>query len=195
MMAIPITTKPITLDDLQAVDGLDEYKGMEIVNGVWTPKREADEMSIGHGKYGGHVFGYLWNYLRQNPVGEVYMAETQLLMHVDKKAGIRVMRKPDTSFVSAENVKPPEDGYYSQAPDIAIEIISPSDRRPGVLHAKLTDYFTYGTQQVWLVYHEEKQVVIQYVDGTAQVYRLDDTISGIDLLPGFTLTVADVFQR
>ena len=192
-MATPAIPKPIMLADLRAVDGLDEYKGMEIVDGVWTPKHEEDSVSIGHGQFGGHIFGYLWNFVRENPVGVVYMSETIFVLNVDED-GIRTMRKPDAAFVSAARVKPPEDGYYFQAPDIAIEVISPSDLRPGVLHSKLTDYFTYGTQQTWLIYHVEKRIVVQNADGTAATYKVGDTLSGGDLLPGFTLEVAKVFE-
>jgi Uma2 family endonuclease len=193
-MATPAITKPITLADLRAVDGLDEYKGVEIVDGVWTPKHEEGDVSIGHGQFGGHVFGYLWNYVRENSVGVVYMAETIFVLNVDEN-GVRTMRKPDASFVSAARVKPPQEGYYFQAPDIAVEVISPSDLRPGVLHKKLTDYFTYGTQQVWLIYHVESRIVIQNVDGTAATYDVGDTISGGELLPGFALEVAKVFEQ
>ncbi len=68
---------------------LDEYKGMEIVDGMWTPKHEEDGVSIGHGKFGGNVFGFLWNYVRQNPVGVVYMAETIFVLHVDDE-GVKI---------------------------------------------------------------------------------------------------------
>lgn len=193
-MAIPVVTKPITIADLRSVDGLDEYKGMEIISGVWTPKHEEGSVSIGHGKYGANILAFLWTYLRHNPVGEVYMAETIFVLHVDDE-GIRTMRKPDISFVANARVKQPEDGYYVQAPDIAVEVISPSDLRPGVLHQKLTDYFTYGTQQVWLVYHIEKRIVVQRADGTATTYELGDVIADNDLLPGFVLNVADVFRQ
>jgi Uma2 family endonuclease len=166
---------------------------MEIVDGVWSPKHKEGSVSIGHGKFGGNVFGFLWNYVRQNPVGEVYMAETIFVLHVDDE-GVKTMRKPDAAFVSNLRVEPPEGGYYFQAPDIAVEVISPSDRRPGVLHKKLTDYFTYGTSEVWLVYYPEQRVVIQYADGTATTYELGDTISGSSMLPGFSLEIADIFQ-
>jgi Uma2 family endonuclease len=194
MMAIPVTTQPITLADLQRVDGLDEYKGMEIVDGVWTPKHEGEGMSAGHGAFGVNLIIHLGSYIKQHHLGELYMSDTIFVLHVHNNK-VRTVRKPDIAFVSTPKVIPNPGDYYFEAPDIAVEIISPSDRRPGVLHGKLTDYFTYGTQQVWLVYHEEKQIVIQNVDGTGQVYRLGDTISDIELLPGFTLAVADVFQR
>lgn len=191
-MAVPVATKPITLDDLRATDGLDEYKGLEIVDGVWTPKHEGADVSIGHGQFGGNLYGYLWNYLRQNPIGVLYLSETIFVLHINEE-GVKKTRKPDIAFVSAARVKPPEAQYYFQAPDLAVEVISPSDLRPGVLHEKLTDYFTYGTQQVWLVYHQEKRIVIQKADGTAATYELGDTLSGGDLLPGFTLDVSSVF--
>jgi Uma2 family endonuclease len=192
-MATAPVIQPVTLNQLRAVEGLDEYKGMEIVDGIWLPKHEEGSVSIGHGKFGGNVFGYLWNYVRQSGVGEVYMAETIFVLHVDDE-GVKTLRKPDTSFVAKTRVQKPENGYYFQAPDLAVEVISPSDLRPGVLHKKLTDYFTYGTQQVWLVYQDEKRIVVQNFDGTAVTYELDDQVSGGDLLPGFSLNVADVFE-
>jgi hypothetical protein len=47
---------------------------------------------------------------------------------------------------------------------------------------------------VWLVYHTKKRIVVQNADGTAATYELGDTISGGDLLPGFTLEVSAIFE-
>jgi Uma2 family endonuclease len=192
-MAVPVVTKPITLDDIRAADGLDEYKGLEIVDGVWTPKHEGGSVTIGHGKYGARLISRLSQFIESRKLGEVYMSETIFVLHIDEQ-GVKTTRKPDISFVSAARVKPQNAEYYFQAPDLAVEVISPSDLRPGVLHEKLTDYFTYGTQQVWLVYHKEKRIVVQNADGTAATYALGDTIPGGDLLPGFALEVSAIFE-
>ncbi|MBC7813996.1 MAG: Uma2 family endonuclease [Burkholderiales bacterium] len=192
-MAIPEAIKPITLEEVQAVEGLDEYKGMEIVDGVWTPKREEGGLSIGHGKTGMRVAVPLYTFVNEYKLGEVYIAETIFYLYVDEN-GVNRMRRPDIAFVVAARVNPNLKAYYFQAPDLAVEIISDSDRKPGVLHKKLTDYFTYGTQQVWLIYNEEKRIVVQNVDGTATTYSIEDTLSGGDLLPGFTLDVAAIFE-
>lgn len=192
-MAVPVTTQPITLADLQRVDGLDEYKGLEIVNGVWKPKRGEDGMSVGHGSYGVNIILKLGAFVKERQLGEVYMPETIFVMHVDDNK-VQTMRKPDIAFVSASKVLENPTAYYFQAPDIAIEILSPSDT-PQVIYEKMTDYFTYGTQQIWLVNAKKQQIVVHFADGTAHTYEKGDAVPGGDLLPGFSLAVTDVFER
>lgn len=103
------------------------------------------------------------------------------------------MRLPDVSFVAAARVQRITEGYYYLAPDLAVEIISPSER-PGKIHKKLGDYFRSGVRQVWLVYPEKKQVVIHQPDGTATTYSEHDTLSGAEVLPAFTLDIKSLFQ-
>lgn len=191
-MTDQVDVQPITIEDIIATDGLDEYKGMEIVDGVWTPKQRDEMMSIAHGLLGGRLFYRLFAHVEQHKLGHVYMSETIFILHVDEN-GVRTMRKPDTAFVVTERVKPPESGYYFQAPDLAIEMISPSERI-GTISKKLRDYFTYGTRQVWLIYLEDKEIVVHKPNVKPETYRIGDTLSGGDLLPGFTLDVAAVFE-
>lgn len=192
-MTDQVDVKPITIEDIIATDGLDEYKGMEIVNGIWTPKEKDEMMSIQHGLLGGRLFVRLWTHVEDNKLGRVYMSETIFILHVDTNR-VRTMRKPDTAFVTAARVKPPEDGYYFQAPDLAIEVISPSERI-GIIRGKLRDYFTYGTQQVWLVYPEDKEIVVHTSFDDYKTYRVGDTLPGGDMLPGFALDVAKIFEN
>ncbi len=191
-MTTPVITKPITLADLQAVDGLDEYKGMEVVGGVWTPKHREGGVSVGNGRIGVRLIRLLGDYVEETRVGEIYMPETIFIMDVDDEK-VQTMRKPDIAFVQASRVNPDDFAYYHVAPDLVVEVLSPSDT-PAVIYGKLTDYFTYGTGQVWLVYPREKKIAVHFPDGTATTYESGATLSGGDLLPGFTLDVAWVFQ-
>lgn len=183
--------KPITVDDIIATEGLDEYKGMEIADGVWVAKHRDEDMSIAHGEFGGRIFVPLWLFVEKEKLGKVYMSGTIFILHVDEH-GVRTIRKPDASFVLKQNVKPPAAGYYHQAPDLAVEIISPSERI-GIIQDKLDDYFTYGTQQVWLAYPDKQRIVVHFPDESSQTYKLGDTLTGGDLLPGFALEIAAVF--
>jgi Uma2 family endonuclease len=183
--------RPITLEDIIESEGLEEYKGKEIVDGVWVNKHDDGYMSIGHGQFGGRLFVPLWTHVESNHLGVVYMSETIFILHVSDQ-GVRKMRKPDAAFVVSARVKPPEAGYYFQAPDLAIEIISPSDKF-GVLRSKLRDYFTYGTQQVWLVYAEDQEIIVHTALDTYTTYGMGSKVPGGDLLPGFELDVAYVF--
>lgn len=191
-MATPAITKPITLDDLRAVDGLDEYKGMEIVDGVWTAKHEEYGVSIGHGRFGFKLLRAIGDYAERTQSGEVYMAETIFILHVNED-GVRKMRKPDVAYVRKERVEPRDEAYYFLAPDLAVEILSPSDT-PAVIYDKLSDYFQYGTRQVWLVDFRHARIMVYADDFSVATYESGDTVSGGDVLPGFTLDVSTFFE-
>lgn len=190
MLDSPIL-RPITLNDILHAEGLEQYKHKEIVNGDWVDKHEDDYMSIGHGQFGGRLFVPLWTHVEANRLGVVYMSETIFILDVDEQ-GVRKMRKPDVAFVTAARVKPPTEGYYTQSPDLVVEIISPSDKF-GVVRAKLRDYFTYGTRQVWLVYAEDQEIIVHTALDTYTTYGVGSSVPGGDLLPGFELDVAYVF--
>lgn len=192
-MSDQVEIKPITLEDIIETEGLDEFKDMEIEDGVWVKKYRDEAMSIPHGQFGGRLYVALWNHVETNKLGVVYMADTIFILHVTEQ-GVRKMRKPDTAFVAANRVIDPKEGnYYFQAPDLAVEIISPSERI-GIVRSKLRDYFTYGTKQVWLVYTGDKEIVVHHSFDDYKVYRIGDAIPGEDLLPGFALDVGFVFE-
>jgi len=192
-MTDPVEINPITLEDIIEMEGLDEYKDMEIVDGVWVKKYKDEAMSIPHGQFGGRLYVALWNHVDANQLGVVYMADTIFILHITEQ-GIRKMRKPDTAFVAANRVIPPEEGrYYQQAPDLAVEIISPSERI-GIVRSKLRDYFTYGTKQVWLVHTGDKEITVHHSFDEYKVYQVGDTLPGGDILPGFALDVGFVFR-
>lgn len=187
-----IEIEPISLQDLIDLDGQDEYKSMEIHNGFWVQKYQDEVMSIAHGQFGGHLYVALWNHVDQHKLGVVYMADTVFILDVTA-AGIRTMRKPDVAFVTAARVLAPDQGrYYQQSPDLAVEIVSPSERI-GIIRDKLRDYFRCGTRQVWLVHTNDREIVVYHSFDESKVYRVGDTIPGGDLLPGLALDVGFVF--
>ncbi|MDH3603896.1 MAG: Uma2 family endonuclease, partial [Candidatus Tectomicrobia bacterium] len=75
----------------------------------------------------------------------------------------------------------------------AIEIISPSERAVE-MRAKLRDYLRTGVRQVWQVYPDTQEVVVHLADGAVNTYDIGQIIPGADVLPGFELPVADVFE-
>jgi Uma2 family endonuclease len=105
------------------------------------------------------------------------------------------VRGPDVSFLSTEKISPDgiPDGYISGAPDLAVEIVSPSDTA-SIIQDKVQDYLTYGTQLVWVIYPRQRIVVVHYPDGTARTLNQTDTLSGEDILPDFSCRVVDIFS-
>jgi len=102
------------------------------------------------------------------------------------------VRCPDVAFVRRGRTLPP-DKFPEGAPDLAIEVISPSN----TLHEmerRVSDFFAAGTTRVWVVYPEEREV---YVHGLAGVVRLrgDEILEDPELLPGFSVKVSSLFEQ
>ncbi len=102
---------------------------------------------------------------------------------------------PDAAFVSKEHV-PFVPERYDIAPDLAVEVISPSNK-PDDMLLKIESYIECGTRLVWAVYPEEKLVRVWRPDGkgrtSVQKLDLNGVLDGEDVLPGFTLAVKDIF--
>lgn len=106
------------------------------------------------------------------------------------------VRGPDVSFVRADRFDAEEAarGYFRGAPDLAIEVLSPSNR-PGETHAKVADYLAAGATLVW---------VIDPRHHIADVYRsllsprrvgAGGVLDGEDVLPGFSVAIAEILKR
>ncbi|HEY0602505.1 MAG TPA: Uma2 family endonuclease [Herpetosiphonaceae bacterium] len=104
------------------------------------------------------------------------------------------VRGPDVSFVRAERLPSsgiPE-GFWALAPDLAVEIVSPSETAEEV-REKVRDFLSAGTPLVWVVYPRTQEVIIHTVDGLARTYSSDDLLEDPQVLPGFSCRVAELF--
>ena len=79
-----------------------------------------------HGRIAATICSRLESFVRNNNLGEIYAAETGLIIWTDPDT----VRAPDASFVSRAraDATDEEDGYFPGAPDLAVEVISPNDR-------------------------------------------------------------------
>jgi Uma2 family endonuclease len=105
------------------------------------------------------------------------------------------VRIPDASFVSRERI--PEsgipEGFWPGAPDLAVEIVSPSDRAEDV-HGKVRDYLAAGTRLVWVLWPKSRSLTVYTPDGQAREFGSEQELDGGDVLPGFRVRVADLFE-
>ncbi|NWF69282.1 MAG: Uma2 family endonuclease [Chloroflexi bacterium] len=101
---------------------------------------------------------------------------------------------PDAAFISkTRQPVPSRDAYNPNAPDLAVEVLSPSDD-PHTTRLKVVNYLLAGTT-LWLV-DPERKIVEGYVPGAApKTLGLDDTLDGGAHLPGFSLAVKDIFPE
>ena len=99
---------------------------------------------------------------------------------------------PDAAFVSkARQPEPSRETYNPLAPDLAVEVISPSDDL-NVLRVKVGNYLAAGTV-VWVVRPEAKAVEVYAPGQPVRRLGADGTLDGGDVLPGLALPVKDLF--
>ncbi|MDX1995307.1 MAG: Uma2 family endonuclease [bacterium] len=154
-----------------------EYVRGEAVEVVSNPKSSST---------GARFITYMGMYLLHNDIGHLTGADGGYYV-----SGERYI--PDVGFISY--ARQPElayrEGYVAIAPDLAVEVLSPSDTDDR-LRVKVANYLAAGTV-VWMV-DVEAQIVEVYVPGKP-VKQLDKNgvLDGGSVLPGFTLAVKDVF--
>lgn len=102
------------------------------------------------------------------------------------------VRGPDVSFYSVARHPHPPGEWFDIPPDLAVEVLSPSDRR-GPVRGKIREYLANGVRLVWLVDPDAETVTVYA--GTLRGVEFDstDTLDAPDVLPGFTCRVADFF--
>ena len=128
----------------------------------------------------------------------LHMREHNIKGHVTGTDGGYIVKGeryiPDIAYISAKRQKQASrEAYNSNYPDLAIEVVSPTDREQD-LTIKIGNYMAAGTV-VWVVYPESKQVNI-FVPGKS-VKRLNesDSINGSPVFPDFELNVSEMFPE
>ncbi|MFQ6039937.1 MAG: Uma2 family endonuclease [Candidatus Poribacteria bacterium] len=174
-----MNAEAITLEKFLAND----YESYEYVKGELVP------MSIPtmeHGKIGSNIVILLGNHVRQHKLGEIYIAETTFQIG---ESG----RKPDVAFVSQERI--PENVRQASPipPDLAIEVVSPTDKVYDV-QEKALEYLDAGTQMVWVIEPIAKTVTVYRSSSDIKLLTINDTLTGEEVVEGFQCAVAELFE-
>ncbi len=133
------------------------------------------------------ITGFLFMYLLEHKSGFLTSSDGGYMIGTERYI-------PDVAFVSQERQPEVSDQAYGPvAPDLAVEVLSPSDE-PGDMRIKVVNYLRAGTT-VWVVDPANRFVEVFAPDQAPQRIPADGTLSGGDILPGFTLAVADIFAE
>ena len=139
-----------------------------------------------HGRVAANLTLILGLYVRATHLGVVY-SESGYKLESDPDTVLG----PDISFLSKERVDQAEDGYYEEPPDLAVEVLSPGDRKAYV-EQKLAVYLETGARSVWLVDPRHRTVeVISSLDNRRMLHEDDELVD--DTIPGFRVKVSEIF--
>jgi Uma2 family endonuclease len=178
-----VLAKKYTPDDLLTMP--DDGIAYELVNGDLVEKSVSFESDL----IGGEVFSKLKAFTATNPVGRA-IPETTYQCFADEPDRVR---RPDASFIRTERMPSilPR-GHCRIAPDMAAEVVSPNDVYEDV-EARVREFFAAGTKLIWVVLPRQRTVRVFRTDGTITDVGPTGTLSGEDVIPGFSCPVADLF--
>jgi Uma2 family endonuclease len=171
-------------DVIASLDGANK-RLCELVDGVLVEKAMGTREAL----LGGEILRVMGNFVAQKDLGVVPPADGALRLMPG------LVRMPDVSFIPWENI--PGEGFgdaplAAYVPDLAVEVLSRTNTKKEIAR-KLRDYFLTGTRLAW---------VIDPRTQTAKVYTAPDELQHIDkngrldggtVLPGFSLSMADLF--
>ncbi|HTY06883.1 MAG TPA: Uma2 family endonuclease [Gemmatimonadales bacterium] len=132
------------------------------------------------------VFARLALYLEENPVGQLFRADARFISAPD-------IATPDIAFIRKERIPSPSPaGLPYVAPDLVVDVLIPGPRPIQIL-SRVTDWLRAGVQTVWVFEPQRSVGRIYRCDGTEEVIAQGGTITGEEILPGFTCSLTEVF--
>ena len=143
-----------------------------------------------HGRIAHRAAVFITNHVLNRDMGEVFAAGTGFLLRRDPDT----VRAPDVAFVSSERLGTDEApaGFLKMAPDLAVEVVSPSDSAAAV-QSKVEDWLGAGTRLVWVVYPDTRSVTVYRSLNEAEVLSEPDALDGAPVLTDFAVPVGDLF--
>ena len=177
-----LAEKPITADELLAMGDIGRC---ELIYGELIMMSPA---GAEHGVVALRIASFLTVHVDENDLGLAFAAETGFRMGSD------LVRAPDASFVRKRRlIEPTPKGFYPSFPDLAVEVVSPDDRKRDLLD-KVNMWLAYGTSVVWVADPRTMTLAIHRVGQPARVLNVGDVLRDEPLLPGFELPLSKVFR-
>jgi Uma2 family endonuclease len=143
-----------------------------------------------HGRLAATLTASLVRVVTANQLGAVYAAETGFILRRNPDT----VRAPDVAFIRQQRVQEVGDvaGYWPGAPDLAIEVVSPSDSYAEV-EEKVFEWLEAGTLMVLVVNPRRRSVTVYRSLADIIVLTQNDALDGGDVVPGWTMPVKDIF--
>ena len=175
----------MTLEEYVNLPESDHASRCELVRG--TIVREPGVV-FRHGRLQANLIWRLKNWTQRSGYGEV-VGECDYVISEDPDT----VRIPDASVLLRFVLS--EDLFYGRvrgAPDIAIEILSPSNT-PAEMREKIVDYLGAGALRVWIVDMKARTVSVYCPDGSMALFEDGDRLEDTEAPPGFYLEISTLF--
>jgi Uma2 family endonuclease len=179
------TQKLITAEDFFRMPQPADGSQQELVRGVIVTMPPPGGR---HGVCCSKIVRRLGNFVEDNRLGTITSNDTGFVSERDPDT----VRGPDVAFWTKERLPEVPEGYIEVAPDLVVEVVSPSDHYSRVQN-KVRHYLTRGVRMVWVVDPEDRSVTVYRSWKQATILGDNDAVAGEDVVPGYSCKVADLF--
>lgn len=181
---VMVKPSPITGEELAALGDLGRT---ELVKGEIIYLMPTGHL---HSFYEGNITIALGVFVKEHQLGRVLPGEV----------GIYTQRQPDTvrgadvAFISHERLTQVQSkSFLDVCPELVVEVMSPDDTWDEV-HEKLEEYFAVGAKLIWVVAPRRQRLHVYRSLTDLDVLTVQDTLTGGAVLPGFQVSVAELFE-
>lgn len=174
---------PVTIEEFERL--ADEPSRLELVRGHIVREPPA---GFEHGGIAALIATCLTNHVRQHGLGMVVTDEPGFVLFDEPPT----VRSPDVAFVARDRLPADPRGFAHLAPDLAVEIVSPSNTL-GEIQNKVFDYLDAGTRLVWVVEPRGRTVTVYRSRDLIRILTPSQEIDGGEVVPGFRIEVSEFF--
>lgn len=185
-MARALPQRRLTVDDLYGMPDDDGLKH-ELECGFLTSEPAPGAR---HGYSAARMCRLLATHVDERGLGAVFGNDTGYVLARSPDT----VRGPDVSFVARERLQSVAlpVGPFPGAPDLAVEILSPSNT-PAAVRAKVADYLAAGTRLVWVVDPDSRTVTAYRSLLAPRILAETETLDGQEVVPHLRIAVAELF--
>ena len=176
-------SESMTIEEFERLP--DEAARLELVRGSVVREPPAD---FEHGGIGVQIATLLHTFVREHGLGKVVGAETGIVLFDDPPT----VRAPDVAFVHRDRLPADPRGFARLAPDLAVEIVSPSNTHSEI-QDKVFDYLDAGARLVWVVEPRGRTVTVYRSRDEIRILTSEQEIDGGEVFPGFRVEVSEFF--
>lgn len=196
---VPGVTRPLTYEEYLAAPV--DASRYDILGGYKVYRLYGEKQLPGpttrHQEIQGNLYVLLRAFAKATNIGKAILAPRDVMVTLEPLH----TRQPDVLLISRErlarNAPADDPAPLAPAPELVVEIVSPSDR-PSVLDAKIADYRAVGSQEVWIVRSGPRAVEVKWLTreeiATLATYAEGESVAS-RAFPGLVVSVDALFEE
>ena len=183
-----MTPTPGTATEKDVLEMNDHHNRLcELIDGTLVEKT----MGVYESWLACRIIHFISSFLEQHDLGIVTGPDGFLKLFPHQ------VRAPDVAFVRRERLpggRVPRDPIPVLGPNLAVEVLSPSNTHRE-MERKLREYFAAGTELVWYIDPQTQSAVVYTSPNQPTEIGVDGVLSGGEVLPGFELSLQQLFAE